>query len=141
MNKWDERHLALARHVAQWSKDPSTKVGAVIVGGDRRHLAVGYNGFPPGIADRPDRLRDKETKYALTQHAERNVLDNAMFDVGGGALACTFHPCADCAKSIISRRIAKVICPPPADREPWRSSANLAAQLFSEAGIEVIYFV
>ena len=26
--KWDERFIDLARHISQWSKDPSTKVGA-----------------------------------------------------------------------------------------------------------------
>ena len=34
---WDERFLSLAHHVSGWSKDPSTKVGAVIV----RRLARG----------------------------------------------------------------------------------------------------
>jgi deoxycytidylate deaminase len=28
MSKWDNRFLELARHVAQWSKDPSTRTGA-----------------------------------------------------------------------------------------------------------------
>jgi dCMP deaminase len=31
MADWDKRFLDLAEHVAQWSKDPRTKVGAVIV--------------------------------------------------------------------------------------------------------------
>jgi deoxycytidylate deaminase len=48
---WDARFMALAEHVAGWSKDPSTKVGAVIVSPDRRQLTTGYNGFPQGIAD------------------------------------------------------------------------------------------
>ena len=28
MSKWDQRGIDLARLVASWSKDPSTKVGA-----------------------------------------------------------------------------------------------------------------
>ena len=32
-------------------KDPSTQVGACIVNGDKRIVAIGYNGFPRGISD------------------------------------------------------------------------------------------
>lgn len=138
---WQARYLDLARHVAGWSKDPSTKVGTVIVGRDRRELCVGYNGFPPGIADTDERLRDKLTKYALTQHAERNALDNARFDLRGGLLATTMHPCSECSKSIISRGIAVVICPLPLDREPWRSDAVTAVGMLEEGGVRILYDV
>ena len=30
-DRWDRRYVGLAQHVAGWSKDPSTKVGAVLV--------------------------------------------------------------------------------------------------------------
>ena len=140
IDKWQERYLDLARLVATWSKDPSTQVGAVLVGRDRRQIALGYNGFPPGIADTADRLADKVRKYQLTQHAERNVLDNAQFDPEGGLLVVTFHPCVECAKSIVSKRIGTVMCPKPSDREPWKTSAAVACELFSEAGVKVVYF-
>ena len=32
--KWDTRFLKLAAHIAGWSKDPSTKVGCIVVGAD-----------------------------------------------------------------------------------------------------------
>jgi len=134
---WDQRFFLLAHHVAQWSKDPSTKVGAVVVGRDRRCIALGYNGFPPGIADTTERLEDRETKYALTQHAERNVLDNAKFDLEGSTLYATFAVCTECAKSIIAKRVARVVCPAPTDREPWKTSATRAQALFAEAGVRV----
>ena len=50
LNKWDERFVRIAFEVATWSKDPGTKVGAVLVA-DRRIIASGYNGFPQGIED------------------------------------------------------------------------------------------
>src|ERR1051326_2813900 len=53
--KWDRRFLELAKHVSSWSKDPSTKVGAVIVDANRRVVATGYNGFPRGVEDTPER--------------------------------------------------------------------------------------
>ena len=47
LTKWDERFSRIAYEVATWSKDPGTKVGAVLVL-DRRIIATGYNGFPHG---------------------------------------------------------------------------------------------
>ena len=31
VNNWDKKYMAMAEHVAEWSKDPSTKIGAVAV--------------------------------------------------------------------------------------------------------------
>lgn len=138
MTDWTRRYFELAQHVAQWSKDPSTKVGAVVIAKDRRQIALGYNGFPPGIAD-DDRLHDRPTKYPLIQHAERNVLDNAQFDLNGATLVATMHPCTECAKSIISKGIVRVMCPPPPDRPPWAEEARIAREILDEAGVRVIY--
>jgi dCMP deaminase len=137
----DRRYYALAVHVAGWSKDPSTKVGAVLVGVDQRMVALGYNGFPPGVEDLPERLADRECKYALTQHAERNVLDNAWFDCRGATLYCTQIPCSGCGKSVVSKGVRRVVCPPPPTREPWASDCRWAILMFEEVGIELEYVV
>ena len=134
----DLRYYRLAEYIAGWSKDPSTKVGAVLVGKDRRNVALGYNGFPPGIEDLPARLLDRKTKYALTMHAERNVLDNAGFCVVGATLYSTQIPCSECAKSIVSRGIVRVVCPDSPTREPWASDSRWAKVMFSEVGIELV---
>ena len=55
MTDWNKRFLDLAGHVAGWSKDPSTKVGAVIVNDDKQVLGLGYNGFPRGVHDCEER--------------------------------------------------------------------------------------
>jgi dCMP deaminase len=138
MTNWDRRYFALAQHVSQWSRDPSTQVGAVVVGRDRRLIAFGYNGFPPGVKDTTERLADKPTKYALTQHAERNALDFARFDLEGATLVTTMFPCQECAKSIVSRGIKRVVTPPPLDREPWKSSSDWTQMMFQEVGITVV---
>lgn len=139
MNKWDKRFVALAEHIAGWSKDPSTKVGAVLVGNDRRKVTFGYNGFPPGIADTPDRLSNRDTKLLYTQHAERNALDNALFDTDSATLYCTFFPCCDCAKSIISKGILRVVAPIPSSEqeEKWGESFRTTRMMFVEAGVMV----
>lgn len=136
-DKWDYRFMTLARHVAEWSKDPSTRVGSVLVGKQRAAIAVGFNGFPPGIDDTDLRLRDTKMKYRLMMHSERNVLDNARFDVVGGTLYSTLIPCCECTKSIISRGIGRVVCPPIPDREPWKEEGSWSRMLLQEAGIAI----
>ena len=59
--KWDRRFIDLALHISNWSKDPSTKVGCVVVGADREIRSTGFNGFPRGIEDSIERLEDRET--------------------------------------------------------------------------------
>src|SRR3989344_2191240 len=81
--KWDRRFLALAEHVAQWSKDPSTKTGAVIVDPNNRVVSLGYNGFPRGVNDLPERLSNRELKYKIIVHCERNALLFARESVRG----------------------------------------------------------
>ena len=73
LRKWNMRFLEMAKMVGSWSKDPSTKVGAVIVDDNRRVVSLGYNGFPKGVADN-NRLEDRNEKYKMIVHAERNAL-------------------------------------------------------------------
>ena len=44
--KWDRWFLNKAEFNSQKSKDPSTRVGAVIVGWKNRVISDGYNGLP-----------------------------------------------------------------------------------------------
>ena len=68
--KWDRRFIELALHVATWSKDPSSKVGAVIVDEHRRVVSVGFNGFPAGVSDEEV---PRERKLLRVVHAEMNA--------------------------------------------------------------------
>jgi len=132
--------MGLTRYVATASKDPSTQMGAVVVArDDRRKIAFGYNGLPPGLADTPERLSDRKTKYSLMQHAEANALDNATFNVLGATIYCTAHPCLRCALSIISRRVARVVCPPlpPIEPDRWTAEIPEAQRVLAEAGVRV----
>ena len=38
--------MELARQISSWSKDPSKKIGAVVIGETGQVLAQDYNGFP-----------------------------------------------------------------------------------------------
>jgi dCMP deaminase len=140
--KWQQRFLALAAHISTWSKDPHTKVGAVIVNDKNHIISVGYNGFPRGVDDTEARYSDRELKYKFVCHAERNAIDNAHTDVSG----CTLYlnsspdhllPCNECAKSIIQRGIKRVVCETPLEERP-HMNWDITKTMFQEAGIELI---
>lgn len=107
--KWDKRFLRLCYEIASWSKDPSTKVGSIIVGDKKKILSVGFNGFPRDIFDKEEYYNDREFKLALICHAERNALDNADVSVDGATLYSTLYPCNECAKSILQKGISRVV--------------------------------
>lgn len=136
MASWEKRFLDLADHVAQWSKDPRTKVGAVIVDDKKRVVSVGYNGFPRGVSDSMDRYEDRPTKHLFVAHAERNALDNAPLMVEGCTLYVPLLPCNECAKSIIQKGIVAVVTYKP-DRED-NFNWDITRQMFREAGVVLL---
>lgn len=108
--KWDSRYLLLAEHISTWSEDQSTKVGAVIVNPNNRIVSVGYNGFPSGVEDKPER-HERPAKYLYTEHAERNAIFNARSVPEGSTLYLNWSlcPCADCTRAIIQSGIKRVV--------------------------------
>ena len=135
--KWHRRFLALAEHIAQWSKDPSTKVGAVIVDPDKRVGSLGYNGFPRGFQDLPERLENRDVKYKAIIHGERNALPFARGSVKGCLLyTWPFMPCSVCAGMVINAGISQVIAP-VFDNPRWNEDMAFAKEIFEEAGVEV----
>lgn len=140
MDSWDHRFLRLAKEVASWSKDPSTKVGAVAVGPNRNVLAQGYNGFPRGIFDYEDRYNNREVKYRYVVHAEMNVIYNASYNgVSLDGATLYIHglpPCSECAKGILQVGIKCVIIPSMVIPEQWRESWLHSSSMLNEAGVE-----
>lgn len=138
---WDERFLGLARAVSHWSKDPSTKVGAVIVRPDRTLVSLGYNGFPRGTEDYHQLLNDRETKLRRTVHAEVNAILTASEKLNGCTLYVTpLHPCATCAGIIIQSGIKRVVAKFAKSPKPeWAEDFKAAARMFKEAGVEVAF--
>jgi len=141
--KWDERFMQLARHVAMWSKDPSTKVGAVIVDEKRRVVSLGYNGFPRGVDDSPERYADRPTKYAHVVHAELNAILNAPRGVEGCTLYVTLEPCTTCAKAIIQSGVRRVVLPDRTGEsntevlKRWGDDQKTAYNMMDEALLDV----
>lgn len=140
---WDAHFLSIAKQVSQKSKDPSTKVGAVIVGPMKEIRSTGFNGFPRGIEDTSKRYSDRRVKYPLVIHGEMNAIYNATL-IGARTQRTTIyvtHPtCLDCAKGIIQTGIYRVVVSkegsPLVEREPWKTSWEKATAVYEEAGVE-----
>jgi dCMP deaminase len=145
-SKWIARFSDLAKEVSSWSKDPSSRVGAVIVRPDRTVASVGFNGFPRGVEDSSDRIARREVKLLYTIHAELNAILSAKEPLTGYSLfVWPFQPCANCAAAIIQSGIKDVYCPYNAHiardlaYERWHESFKAALQMFDEAGVTTIF--
>ncbi len=138
--KWDCRYLKLAKEIAQWSLDPSTKIGAVAVGLKGQVLSQGFNGFPRGIKDLEIRLNDRETKYKFIVHGEMNMIYNATYN-GVSLDQSTIYVyglpvCSECAKGIIQVGVKRVVMNKQEISERWIESWERTKSFFDEVGIE-----
>ena len=113
---WDEYFMSIAKLSSMRSKDPSTQVGACIVGHDNRILSIGYNGAPNGFDDKKfpwDREGSVlDTKYAYVCHGEMNAILNyrgSRKDLENAKIYVDLFPCNECAKLIIQSGIKEVI--------------------------------
>ncbi|WP_455387593.1 deoxycytidylate deaminase [Petrachloros mirabilis] len=147
--RWDRHFLQLCRDHARMSKDPSTKVGAVIVGPDREIRSTGFNGFPRGIVDSEERLGVRETKLKLVVHAEMNAILSAA-RVGIPVKGCCLYlvatdasgqvwggpPCVRCTVEVIQSGITEIVSyPKRMIPSKWHDDLLLAESLLDEARI------
>ena len=139
-NKWHSRFVDLAKHISEWSKDPSTQVGAVAIK-NRRILATGYNGFPRGVADRQERLLNREQKLLRTVHAEANIVAQAAQHgttlTNATVYIWPFLPCNSCCSLLIQAGITRVVVPDLPIPDRWRESFTMSTEMLREAGIQL----
>jgi len=101
--------MNLAISVSLSSKDPHTKVGAVILDDKKRVVSLGYNGFPSGYPDTVENW-SRPKKYDIVIHAEMNALLNKPKEIPlGSVLYTTLYPCVNCAKHICASGIKRVV--------------------------------
>lgn len=135
--KWARRFLDVAQLVAQWSKDPSTKVGAVATDMDNRVLETGYNGLPRHVEDRAERM-ERPQKYLWTAHAEENLVAHAARDRLEGATVYVTHMCcASCTRMLINAGVARVVVGPGTTSMP-PEQFEIARTMMAEAGVELV---
>lgn len=140
MDKWDVRFINIAKEISTWSKDPSTKVGAVIVSPDRDIVATGYNGFPMGIVDNDDDYTDRDLKYKKIIHAEMNAIIRSKTNLAGHTLyVYPIQACPNCAAAIIQSGIKKVVAL-DTPHERYNDMFEVSKHMFSQAGVSVNIF-
>ena len=140
--KWKQNFIWLAEHVAGWSKDPSTKVGACIIRPDKSLCSLGFNGFPIGTDDSLERYMDRDFKLKFIRHAEANAITFAEEPVNGYHLFIwPFSPCLICASEIIQNKISFVYAPPMPESAAgrWGIEMDKAIREMRDAGIHFEY--
>lgn len=142
---WHKYFMSMAYLVAMKSKDPSSKVGTVIVGPNYEVRATGYNGLPRGAKD-VDSRNVRPDKYLYYVHSEQNSLLQAAragVSVDGCHLYTLGTPCMDCAKAIIQAGIKEVFVHEAWDRggyqaipgSNWDKHIGKSAPFLLEAGV------
>ena len=137
--KWDYRFLALAEHISLWSKDPSTRVGAIIIRPNKSIASVGFNGFPQGVKASDSRYKNRDCKYKMIVHAEMNALNFAREPLNDYTLyTWPLLPCSICTASIIQSGIKTVVSCKLNEKlkSRWESSLAITKTMFDETGIK-----
>lgn len=136
---WDEYFMLQAMMASFRSKDPSTKVGSVLVDKNNHQISMGYNGFIAGI-DESQLPWTKDlsqglvnTKYGYVVHAEANAILHSPRDLEGSRCYVTLFPCNECAKLIASKKVKEVVY--LSDKHQDREHTIVAKKIFDLAGI------
>ena len=111
---WDEYFMGITVFTSLRSKDPSSKVGAVIVNQKNHIVGTGYNGFIAGINESQYNWEREgswlDTKYPYVVHAEANaILNSTTNNLENCKIYTTLFPCNECAKQIAQKGIKEVV--------------------------------
>jgi dCMP deaminase len=149
LDQWTEKDFLRRAYInaLDHSDDPSTQNGAVLVpAGSKANLVVyGANRFPTGVAVKPERLADRDTKLSFMVHAERDAIFRAAllgYPTHDATLYVPWFACAGCAQAIIVAGIRRVVghwpmmCKTP---NRWVEAIRNADEMLDEAGVERDY--
>lgn len=136
---------------ARRSKDPRTKIGAVLVKpGDKDPISHGYNGFARAVDDNVPLRWDRPEKYEWIVHAEDNAVLNCARkgQSSQGAIMYTQGvPCTRCTDACVQGGIIEIVVHKQWQEyekkfgwEKWIESAKRSEQKLREAGIKVRVF-
>lgn len=154
---WIQFFFDICNTVSKKSKDPSTKVGCVIVNSGNSIISTGYNGFPIGVNDdvldlsndtiKTSKRYERPEKYSWTAHAEENAIALAArngVSLNGATLYVNrMQPCTRCTRLIIQSGIKKVYVMQDVPEETinrWKEDNDIADIMMKEAGVEIIIF-
>lgn len=117
------------------SKDPNTKVGAMIVRPDNTLASQGFNGFAKKYPD--VRYDDPEFKHKRVIHAEMNAILFAKEPVDGYTLYCNVAPCGRCMSVIAQAGIKRVVAYDDLFFRP-NLDHDVTVDICSKLGIELL---
>jgi dCMP deaminase len=101
--------MTLADEVAKSSRDPSSKIGSVIVAPAGLVLSTGFNDILPGVPEH-EMVWERPAKYLLVRHSEVDaLLKLGREDLSGCVLYVTCHPCRECMKLIAHQGLKRVV--------------------------------
>jgi dCMP deaminase len=134
--------ILLAVRMAKKSKDPSTRVGAVVTRDDWTVCGVGHNKFPERCSHDPSIWADRPRKYLRVIHAEAKAI-MSIDHAHPRRIVTTLHPCSQCAALIIETGIRFVYSGKPSDElvERWGASFTESLHMFAEAGVQHFWVV
>jgi dCMP deaminase len=107
---WKQTFVDVAKVISKRSKDPRTKVGAVLVK-NNCIIGTGYNGDPRNFNYNFN--WNNEEKYDYVIHAEMNCIANAVYNGAGNSIKdseiyLTLSPCSKCILLLIQFGVKKV---------------------------------
>lgn len=108
-SEWDEYFMKIANTVAIKSKDPSSKMGCVIVDSNKRVVSLGYNGMLQGADESKMTLSERPMKYYFAIHSEMNALIFARRDLTGCTLYNRVATCENCLKYCLQAGITRFV--------------------------------
>lgn len=137
---WDRYFMDMAHLAATRATCDRKHVGAVVVR-DKRVVATGYNGSPPGLPHCDEVGHDIVTQADGTEncvrtvHAEANaILQAAQYGVplAGTTLYTNTYPCWNCAKAILGAGVAAVVVD-----QDYRNDLRVA-EAFAASGVRLV---
>ena len=107
--EWDEYFMKIAETAAMKSKDPSSKMGCVIVDANKRVVSLGYNGMLQGADESKMTLSERPMKYYFSIHSEMNALIFAHQDLTGCTVYNRVATCDNCLKYCLQAGIKRFV--------------------------------
>ena len=141
LGTWDQRFLDLAQHISQWSRDPSTKVGAVIVRPDNTVASVGFNGFPQKMYDTEEYYLNRDEKYSRIIHAEINALTFCNESVKNYTIyVYPFMPCDRCFVQLVQAGMMRFVFPKTSEEhlKRWGPAFDKVKKYAEECMVELV---
>ena len=101
--------MKIAETVALKSKDPSSKMGCVIVDPKKRVVSLGYNGMLQGADESKMTLSERPMKYYFAIHSEMNAVLFAHQDLTGCTIYNRVATCENCLKYCLQAGIKRFV--------------------------------